>query len=433
MKKVFSVMLLHVLVGAVNVTTAATVDEILADPALEQQVIDWRRYFHENPELSNREFNTAKRIANELRGMGLEPKTGIAHTGITALLDGGKPGPLVALRADMDGLPVVEMTDLPFRSRAKGEYRGNKVGVMHACGHDLHMAMLLGAAKTLTAMRDELEGSVLFIFQPAEEGAPDGEEGGAALMLKEGVFAERKPAAVFGLHVFSSGPAGYVGYRAGPAMAAADRFRIVVRGKQTHGSRPWQGVDPVVVAAQIITAAQTIVSRQTDIAKAPAVLSFGIVNGGVRNNIIPDEVELVGTIRNFDKANQQLIHERLEKMAKTVAEASGATADVKIDVGYPVTVNDPELTAAMLPTVRRVANNRVAEAPLVMGAEDFSYFAEEVPGLFLFLGVTPPDKPLATAPSNHSPLFYADESALMTGVGLLTNLTLDYMAQNPLN
>ncbi|MEM8982082.1 MAG: amidohydrolase [Pseudomonadota bacterium] len=430
MKHAFTTALLVALAQSAG---AATVDEILADPALERQVIDWRRYFHENPELSNREFNTAKRIARELRAMGLRPTTGIAHTGVTAVLEGGKPGPLVALRADMDGLPVVEMTDVPFRSRAKGEYRGNEVGVMHACGHDLHMAMLLGAAKTLTAMRNELEGSVLFIFQPAEEGAPDGEDGGAALMLAEGIFDARKPDAVFGLHVFSTGPAGFVGYRAGPAMAAADTFRIVVRGKQTHGSRPWQGVDPIVVAGQIITAAQTIVSRQTDIAKAPAVLSFGIVNGGVRNNIIPDEVELVGTIRNFDKANQQSIHARLTKMATTIAEASGASAEVTINIGYPVTVNDPELTAAMLPTVRRVANNKVAEAPLVMGAEDFSYFAEEVPGLFLFLGVTPPDKPLATAPSNHSPLFYADESALMTGVGLLTNLTLDFMAQNPIN
>ncbi|MEO1036760.1 MAG: amidohydrolase [Pseudomonadota bacterium] len=418
-----------ILIGAC--AQAATVDELLADPALERQVIDWRRYFHENPELSNREFNTAKRITSELRAMGLEPKTGIAHTGITALLEGGKPGPLVALRADMDGLPVREMTDVPFRSKATGEYRGEEVPVMHACGHDLHMAMLLGAARTLTEVRDELEGSVLFIFQPAEEGAPDGEEGGAELMLKEGIFEPRKPDAVFGIHVFSSGPTGVIGYRAGPAMAAADTFRIVVRGKQTHGSRPWQGVDPIVVAGQIITSAQTIVSRQTDIAKAPAVLSFGIVKGGVRNNIIPDEVELIGTIRNFDKGNQDAIHASLKTMATTIAEASGATAEVTVDLGYPVTINDPALTEQMLPTVRRVAGaQRVLEAPLVMGAEDFSYYANEVPGLFLYLGVTPPDRKLSTAPSNHSPLFYADEGSLMTGVGLLTHLTLDFMAQS---
>ena len=415
--------------GLTSSAGAASLDELLADPSLERQVIEWRRHFHENPELSNREFKTAEKIARELKRMGLKPKTGIAHTGITALLEGGKPGPLVALRADMDALPVVEMTDVPFKSRAKGEYRGNEVGVMHACGHDLHMAMLLGAARTLTAMRDELEGSVLFIFQPAEEGAPDGEEGGAALMLKEGIFEPRKPDAVFGLHVFSSGPTSYVGYREGPTMAAADTFRIVVRGKQTHGSRPWQGVDPVVVAGQIITSAQTIVSRQTDIAKAPAVLSFGIVNGGVRNNIIPDEVELIGTIRNFDKQNQDAIHASLKKMASTIAEASGATAEVTTTYGYPVTINSPELTAKMLPTVKRVAGeDKVARAPLVMGAEDFSYLAQEAPGLFLFLGVTPLERGLASAPSNHSPLFYADEDALMTGVSLLTNLTLDFMA-----
>jgi len=396
--------------------------------AAEPQVIEWRRHFHEHPELSNREFETAEKVAEELRAMGLEVETGIAHTGIVAHLEGGKPGPLVALRADMDALPVTERVELPFASKAKGTYRGREVGVMHACGHDTHMAMLLGAARALTAVREELPGSVMFIFQPAEEGAPEGEEGGAELMLKEGIFDERTPAAVFGLHVSSMLPAGMVGYRPGPAMASADRFEIVVRGRQTHGSRPWGGVDPIVVASQIVTAAQSIVSRQVDITAAPAVLSFGVIEGGIRNNIIPDEVTLIGTIRNFDMDIRKSIHEKLERTARLTAESYGATAETTIDLGYPVTVNDPELTDDMLDTVVRVAGEgRVIESPLITGAEDFSYYAQRTPGLFLFLGVTPPGEDPVTAPSNHSPLFYVDESALVTGVKLLTGLTLDFM------
>lgn len=397
--------------------------------SLTDEVVALRRHFHEFPELSNEEFKTAERIAEELRAMGLEPKTGIAVTGVTALIRGGKPGPLVALRADMDALPVTEQVDLPFASKQRGVYNGNDVGVMHACGHDTHMAMLLGAAKTLIAHQDDLPGDVLLIFQPAEEGAPFGTPvWGAKLMLEEGVFADRKPDAVFGLHTFSNLPAGMVGYRSGPAMASSDRFRIQVRGRQTHGSRPWGGVDPIVTAAQIIMAVQTIASRQVDVTKAPSVVSFGIVNGGVRNNIIPDTVELVGTIRNFDMGIREQIHQKLRHTAETVAEAAGATADVMIDLGYPVTVNDPGLTAQMMPTVHRVfGEGRVHEAPLVTGAEDFSYFAQETPGLFLYLGGAPQDVDPSNAPSNHSPLFYVDESTLPYGVNVLAQLTLDFM------
>ena len=415
---------------------AASADDTLNDrllkagDALEPEVIALRRHFHQYPELSNREFETAKRIAKELRAMGLEPETGIASTGVVAILKGGKPGPLVALRADIDALPVEEQVDLPFASKARGTYRGEEVGVMHACGHDTHIAMLLGAARALVGVKDDLAGSVMFIFQPAEEGAPEGETGGAERMLAEGLFQERKPVAVFGLHTFSNLPAGMIAYRSGPTMASSDRFTITVKGRQTHGARPWGGVDPIVTAAQIVMAVQTIASRQVDVTKAPSVISFGIIDGGVRNNIIPDQVELTGTIRNFDMGIRAQIHEKLKHTAETVALSAGATADVEIDLGYPVTINDPALTAQMLPTVKRVVGEKgLAESPLVTGAEDFSYFALETPGLFLFLGGSPHGVDPLSQPSNHSPLFFVDESALKTGVNVLTNLVADYFAQ----
>ncbi|RUO59268.1 M20 family metallopeptidase [Pseudidiomarina marina] len=394
---------------------------------LEQKVIEWRRDLHQHPELSNREFRTAKVITEHLEELGLEVQTGVAHTGVVGLLKGAKPGPTIALRADMDALPVTELTDVPFASKAVSEYRGKEVGVMHACGHDLHVAMLMGAAEQLTAMRDQLAGNVVFIFQPAEEGAPVGEEGGAELMLKEGLFEQYQPEAVFGIHVWSAGNTGQIGYREGPLMASSDRFEINVKGRQTHGSRPWGGVDPIVAAGQIISNTQSIVSRQIDITKAPAVVSFGIVEGGVRNNIIPDEVYLEGTIRNFDMDNRAQIFENLKATAEHTAKASGAEAHVHIDEGYPVTINDPELTRKMLPTMERVAGtDNVKVNALVTGAEDFSFYALEVPGLFVFLGITPEGQDPAEAPSNHSPYFYADEDALKTGTELYVNWVFDY-------
>ncbi len=408
-------------------SAAAQQDIVQISPELEQKVIEWRRDIHQHPELSNREFRTAQVVADHLHSLGLEVETGIAHTGVVAMLKGAKPGPTVALRADMDALPVTEETDVPFKSTVVSEYRGKEVGVMHACGHDLHVAMLMGAAEKLVAMQDQLQGNVMFIFQPAEEGAPEGEEGGAELMLEQGLFAENKPDAVFGIHVWSAGNTGEIGYREGPLMASSDRFEINVTGRQTHGSRPWGGVDPIVAAGQIINNTQTIVARQVDITRAPAVISFGIVEGGVRNNIIPDEVYLEGTIRNFDMDNRAQIFEKLKLTAEATAASSGATAHVHIDEGYPVTINDPELTRSMLPTMERVAGKEnVKVNSLVTGAEDFSFYALEVPGLFVFLGITPEGQDPATAPSNHSPHFYADEDALKTGTELYVNWVLDY-------
>lgn len=426
MKKVF----LSIAIGA---TLIGSGPALAADPeALLQQtednVIEWRRHIHQNPELGNREFETAKYIQQHLEDLGMEVETGVAHTGVVALLKGGKPGPTVALRADMDALPVKEQVDIPFASRATTEYRGEQVGVMHACGHDTHVAMLMGAAEVLAGMREELNGNVLFVFQPAEEGAPDGEEGGAELMLKEGLFEKYKPDVAFGQHVTSNLPAGVIGYRSGPLMASSDEFRITVDGRQTHGSRPWGGVDPITAAAQIVTGTQTIISRQIDITREPAVVSFGIIDGGVRNNIIPDSVFLNGTIRNFDMDNRAQIFDKLKITAENIAESSGAKATVQILEGYPVTVNNPELTTEVLPTLREVAGeNRVIEVPKVTGAEDFSFFAQEVPGFYYFLGVTPKGKDPATAASNHSPRFYVDESALPVGTEAITRLALDYM------
>jgi amidohydrolase len=393
--------------------------------AVEPQLIEWRRYLHQHPELSNREVETSKYVAERLRSFGLEPQTGIAKTGVVAVLKGGRPGPVVALRADMDALPVREEVDLPFASKAIGEYEGNKVSVMHACGHDTHVAILLATARVLTQMKDKLPGSVKFIFQPAEEGAPaDEEPAGAQQMVKEGVM--QNVDAVFGLHVFANVPTGTITYRSGPFMAAADRFEIIVKGKQTHGSAPWRGVDPIVVGSQIVGALQTIVSRSVDITRLPAIVSVGQFQSGVRNNIIPDSARLVGTIRTFDDDVQNDIHARVKRIAEGIAAGAGATVEVKISRGYPVTSNDAKLTAKMLPTLERVAPGKVKESELITGAEDFTYYQRQVPGLFFFLGITPPDQ-VGKAAANHSPLFFADERALPTGVRALANLAVDYM------
>jgi amidohydrolase len=398
--------------------------------SVEGKVIEWRRDFHQNPELGNRETRTANIVAKHLKSLGMSVESNIAYTGVVGILKGGKPGPTVMLRADMDALPVTEMVDLPFKSTKTTNYRGVDVGVMHACGHDTHVAMLMGAAEVLSSMKNELHGNVMFVFQPAEEGAPVGEEGGAELMLKEGIFKKHNPDVAFGLHIGSKLPSGVIGYASGPVMASSDRFEITVHGKQTHGSSPWSGADPIAAAAQIVTGVNHIVSRQINITKEPAIISFGKISGGVRSNIIPDKVEMVGTIRNFDMDIRQQIFDKIKTTASHIAQASGATATTEIFEGYPVTINNPELTAQMLPSLEKVAGKEnLIKMPKITGSEDFSFYALEVPGLFVFLGVTPKGKDPRTAANNHSPYFFADESSFKVGTATLTQLTLDYMAQ----
>jgi amidohydrolase len=392
----------------------------------------WRRDIHQHPELSNREERTAKLVADHLKALGLSPRTNIAHHGVVVIIQGKLPGPKLALRADMDALPVTEQTGLPFASTVTTEFAGQTTGVMHACGHDAHTAILLGVADALVAMRDTLPGSVMLVFQPSEEGAPPGEEGGASLMLKDGLFRDFKPDAMFGLHVFSTLPAGTIGVRSGPTMAASDKFTMTIRGRQTHGSSPWAGIDPVVAAAQVIDDAQAIVSRRTNIARLPAVVTFGTIHAGIRYNIIPDTVEMSGTIRTFDPAMREAIFADLRNVAEHVAAANGATADTAVPTGptNPVTYNDPALTARMRPSLEAIAGaDHVVEPPLQMGAEDFSYYAKEVPAMFFFVGATAPGIDPATAPSNHSPKFMLDESALDLGLRAMLQVTLDYLHQ----
>jgi amidohydrolase len=385
------------------------------------QVIGWRRDFHQHPELGMQEVRTSKIVAEHLRGLGIEVQTGVAGTGVVGVLKGGRPGKVVALRADMDGLPVTEQVDLPFKSTEKAMWNGQETGVMHACGHDNHIAILMGVATVLSRMRAELPGTVKFIFQPAEEGP-----GGAEPMVKAGVLENPKVDAVFGLHVFPY-TSGTIVYRSGPLMASADEFTIEITGRQTHGAVPWGGVDPIVIGAQLVTSMQSIVSRTVNIAQAPAVVTVGRFSAGNRSNIIPDKAELVGTVRAFDQAERAKIRQRLTDMATKYAEAAGATATVTWGLGYPVTTNDPALTERMVPTLQRVAGaGKAIVGPLTGTAEDFSYFQQQVPGLFFFLGVTPAGQE-ATAAANHSPLFFADESALPVGVRALANLTADYL------
>nr|WP_260680676.1 amidohydrolase [Thalassotalea sp. PS06] len=394
----------------------------------EKQVIDWRRHFHQYPELSNREFKTAETIAKELKAMGYEVQTGIAHTGVVAILDSGKPGPMVALRADIDGLPVTESVDLDFASKETTEFNGQHVGVMHACGHDTHIAMLLGAAKILKDMKGELNGKVKFIFQPAEEGAPAGEEGGAEMMVKEGVMEGVD--VVFGLHISSDTTVGDVEYKPGGIMAAVDTYRILVKGKQSHGAYPWISVDPIVTAAQIVMGLQTIVSRELKLIDEAAVVTVGSIHGGTRSNIIPEEVEIIGTLRSLNTDMRMQIREAVTRKATSIAASMNATVDVEVPYGanYPVTYNEPELMAKMLPTIRSSAGSEnVKLTKAVTGAEDFSFFQQEVPGLYLFVGGKPKGMSAEEAPGHHTPEFKIDESGLKTGVALLTNLTIDYM------
>ncbi|MBK6726500.1 MAG: amidohydrolase [Xanthomonadales bacterium] len=415
------------------VLPAAAIDVQAPAAAVDARVLAWRRDLHQHPELGNRETRTSSLVVAHLRSLGLEPQRGIAFTGVTALIRGGRPGPRIALRADMDALPVTERVDLPFASRATADFRGQQVGVMHACGHDAHTAILMGVAEVLVGMREQLAGEVLFVFQPAEEGPPDGELGGATLMLDEGLFAGGKPQAMFGLHVFSTLNVGQIGVRPGPLMAASDRFTIRVRGRQTHGSRPWGGVDPVVVAAELIGSAQQIVSREMNISRWPVVVTFGAIHGGVRYNIIPDEVTLEGTIRTFDEAMRADVYTRLRRVADHTAAAHGASVTHAIpvseadprDLGNPVTMNDPALTAKVLPLLQSVVGaENVVDPGLTMGAEDFAYYAREVPATFFFIGATPRGTDPSKAPSNHSPEFFLDEEALRIGTRALLAVAL---------
>ncbi len=396
--------------------------------AVEPQMIEWRRDFHRNPELSNREFETAKKIAAFLESLKLDSvQTNVAHTGVVGTLVGGKPGPVIALRADMDALPVAEQTGLDFASQAKGEYKGQEVSVMHACGHDTHMAMLMGAAKVLADNREDVAGTIKFIFQPAEEGPPGDEAGGAAMMISEGVMTgDNAPEAILGLHAWPD-DAGTLTYRSGGFMAAADNLNIVVTGRQTHGSSPWLGVDPIYTAAQIVTALQGIPGRHLDVTRGPIVITIGSINGGIRGNIIPDSVEMSGTIRTFDMDVRDDLHESLRQTVSAIAEANGASAEVTITEATPVTTNDPTLLRQMMPALEWAAGKSgVREGYAITGAEDFGYFEQSAPGLFLHLGVGDTDIPRNERPSNHSPMFDADESALITGVRTLVAFALEY-------
>lgn len=391
------------------------------------KVIEWRRHLHENPELSNREFKTAKYVEEHLRRLGLEVRTGIAHTGVVGILNGGQPGPVVGLRADMDALPVTERNDLKYRSKATAEYNGQTVGVMHACGHDTHVAMLMGAAELLAGMKDKIKGTVVFIFQPAEEGAPAGEDGGAPMMIKEGVMDDPKIDAIFGMHINSQTPAGVIKYKSGSMMAAADWFEIKVKGRQTHGAYPWQGADPIVASAQIINGIQTIVSRRSDLTKAPVVVTVGRINGGVRENIIPEEVVLGGTIRTLDPDMHKDVHAKFRETVTKIAESQGVTAEVVIDTKTLVTYNTPELVEKMLPSLEKAAGKEnVVATEWVMGAEDFSYFREKAPAFFFWLGGMAPGTDPKDAAPHHTPDFKIDDSRLDVGVKAFANLVFDF-------
>ncbi|MDV3310705.1 MAG: amidohydrolase [Cyclobacteriaceae bacterium] len=395
---------------------------------VEPKVIEWRRHFHQYPELSNREFKTAEKVAEHLRALGIETTTGIAHTGVVGLLKGAKPGPVIALRADMDALPVTERNNLPFKSTVTATYAGMETGVMHACGHDSHVAILMGVAEILAQNRDQLRGTVKFIFQPAEEGPPPGEEGGAELMVKEGVLENPKVDVIFGMHIQSISKLGTISYKEGGLMAASDWFTIKVKGRQAHGAAPWMSVDPVVISAQIINALQTIVSRQMDLTQEPVVVTVARINAGIRENIIPEEAVMSGTIRTLDKTMQQSVHEKIRRIATGIAETAGAVAEVTFDGKTPVTYNDPQLTALLVPALERAAGkDRVVRINPVTGAEDFAFFQEKVPGFFFFVGARPADMDPATTPSHHTPDFMIDESALLTGLKAMLNVTLHYM------
>ena len=395
---------------------------------MEAKVIEWRRHFHENPELSNRETNTGKFIADHLKSLGIEVQYPVAKTGVVGLLKGPKPGPVIALRADIDALPVTERNSLPFASKVKTTFNGQETGVMHACGHDSHIAILMAVAEILSKNKNELRGTIKFIFQPAEEGAPVGEEGGASLMVKEGVLENPKVDVIFGLHIQSMRPVGTIGYRAGGMMAASDNYTVKVKGAQSHGAAPWMGIDPIVISSQIITGLQTIISRQTDLTKEAAVISVGRFQSGIRENIIPEEAVFAGTIRTLDVSMQDKIHEKIKLTATKIAESGGATAEVTIRRGTPVTYNDPALTAKMVPSLNKAAGvDHVFSVNAVTGAEDFAFYQQKVPGLFFFVGAMPPEADINKVASHHTPDFYIDELGFITGLKAMLQVTVDYM------
>jgi amidohydrolase len=411
-------------------TDVVKLKEKLATAAdkMHPQCVAWRKQIHEYPELGNREINTAGLIAKHLRSLGLEVKEGVAKTGVVAILKGGKPGPCIALRADMDALPIVEKVNIPFASKVKTQYNGQEVGVMHACGHDTHVAMLMSTAQVLSEMKNEIKGTIKFIFQPAEEGPPQGEEGGADLMVKEGVMENPKVDAIFGMHIESNIPVGEIQYKSGSFMASSDWFTIKVNGKGSHGSQPWLGVDPIAISAQIIQGLQNIVSRQSELTKAPVIITVGKIYGGVRSNIIPDECTMDGTIRTLDNKMQQEVHKKIRHVAMSIAQAGGATADVTIETKTLVTYNTPDLVKKMIPSLQSAAGSaNVKERDWVTGAEDFSYYGTKAPSFFFYLGGLTKGKDPAKAPPHHTAEFYVDDEGMKTGVKAFCHLVVDYM------
>lgn len=392
---------------------------------IEDKVIEWRRDFHEHPELSNREFKTAEKIAEHLNSLGIETQTGIAKTGVVGILKGANPGKILALRADIDALPVTENNKLPFKSEVKTEFLGAKTGVMHACGHDTHTAILMGVAEILSENKDKINGTVKFIFQPAEEGPPPGEEGGASLMIKEGVLKNPDVDAIFGLHINAATPVGTIKYKPEGTMAAVERFVINVKGKQAHGSAPWSGVDPIIISAKIIDGLQTIISRNAELTESASVITVGKITSGVRFNIIPETAEMIGTVRTLDPKNKELILKRMREMVPAIAAAYGGEASIEIQNNTAITYNDPELTNKMLPTLENVAGaENVNLMKATTGGEDFSFFQEEVPGFYFFLGGMPEN---GEPTRHHTPDFFIDESGLLLGVRTMTQLTIDYL------
>jgi len=430
MMKLFQILLFLLLplslAAQVNPKLQAKLD--LQANEIEPKVIAWRRNFHENPELGNREFKTGAKIAEHLKSLGINVQYPVAKTGVVGILVGGKPGPVIALRADMDALPITERNGLAFASKVKTMFNGQETGVMHACGHDAHVSILMGVAEILAKNKSELKGTIKFLFQPSEEGPPQGEEGGASLMIKEGVLENPKVDVVFGLHMLSLLPSGQLGYRSEGIMAAVDGLKIKVIGLGAHGATPWDSQDPIMIGSQIVSGLQTIISRQTELTKAPAVITIGSFHSGNRGNIIPEEAEMVGSIRSFDVGMKKTLHQKIKLTAEKIAESAGAKAEVEIEIGSPVTYNDPALTTQMAPTLQRTvgSTNAVIVAPTTL-AEDFSFFQEKIPGLFFFLGAYPADMKLTKRPVHHTADFMMDEKSFVTGVKAMLNLTVDYM------